>query len=103
MSAVSSKPSEAPHLPEDSSLELPTEVVLQLGRELRVGSGRLRLRYMPVHKAIQVTLLVDGDEKSSGSVLLDEQLHGLLARWIADPNRAPPSSWCSSDPSTETH
>lgn len=96
------KQSEEIHLPEDSSLELPAEVVLQIGSELRVGGGRLRLRYMPVHKTIELSLLVDGDERSVGNVLLDEHLHGLLARWIVDPNRAPPSVWSSSS-STETH
>ncbi len=101
MCVVPKRSEETPQL-EDSSLELPAEVVLQIGSELRVGGGRLRLRYMPVHKTIELSLLVDGDERSAGSVMLDEHLHGVLARWIVDPNRAPPSAWSASS-STETH
>lgn len=71
---------------EDSSLELPTEITLQVGADLRVGAGRLRLRFLSKDKTLELSLAVDG---SSTSVTLDERLHDLLARWLSDPTRAP--------------
>jgi hypothetical protein len=77
-----------PETVEDSSLELSSQVRLQLGGELTFGEGRLRL--LCSGGKLHVSMLLD-DGSAVGSVELDEWSHEILARWMAELGNHPSS------------